>query len=272
MLTEINSFNMNFSDEGDGPPVLLIHGFPLCNKMWAMQANALAKAGFRVIAPDLRGFGRSTAGDVPFSMDFFADDIVSLMNHLGIEKAVIGGMSMGGYILLSLLDRYMDRLSAAVFIVTRSAADNEAEKERRTALANAVISGQSNVVAEAFEAVLFGPQVKSDTPELICQVRQWMDMATTEALLGGLTGMRDRLNYQPKLSQFNIPALVIGGEQDICISPEFSKETAAALPDSQIHILDGAGHMANMEAPDRFNDCLISFLTDPPLFAKLQEA
>ena len=197
-------------------------------------------------------------------MDLFADDIVSLMDHLEIEKAVIGGMSMGGYILLSLLDRYIDRISAAVFIVTRSAADDGPGKERRTALAEAVISGQASVVSEAFEKVLFGPQVKTAKPELISEVRSWMDMASTEALVGGLTGMRDRRDYEPELGRFNIPALVIGGEKDICISPEFSKATAAGLPDSRLEILDDIGHMANMEAPDRFNDCLLSFLSKLP--------
>jgi pimeloyl-ACP methyl ester carboxylesterase len=260
MISKINGFQMNFSDEGGGSPVLLIHGFPLCRKMWSPQLEALTKAGYRVITPDLRGFGGSNAGDTAFSMDLFADDVVALMDHLGIEKAAIGGMSMGGYILLSLLDRYIERLSAAIFIVTRSAADDGPGKERRTALANAVVSGNPSVLAEAFESVLFGPDVKEDKPELIYQVRQWMDMTCPEALVGGLTGMRDRRDYRAELGRFNIPALVIGGEKDICISPDFSKEIAAGLPDSRLHIMEGLGHVANMEAPDRFNDCLLSFL------------
>ncbi|MBE9536030.1 MAG: alpha/beta fold hydrolase [Proteobacteria bacterium] len=268
MISEINGFKMHFTDEGDGSPVLLIHGFPLCNKMWSPQIKALTRAGFRVIAPDLRGFGGSDAGYAPFSIDLLSDDIIALMDHLEIEKAVIGGMSMGGYILLNLLDRYMDRISAAVFIVTRSAADDGPGKERRTALADAAMSGRQSVVAEAFESVLFGPHVKEDNPKLICKVRQWMDMTSPEALSEGLRGMRDRPDYRPDLGRFNIPALVIGGEKDICISPEFSKDIAAGLPDSRLHIMEGVGHMANMEAPDRFNDCLLSFLSDSPPLAK----
>jgi len=268
MISEINGFTMNFTDEGDGPPVLLMHGFPLCSKMWSPQLKALTRGGFRVITPDLRGFGGSNAGDAPFSMDLLADDIVALMDHLEIEKAVIGGMSMGGYILLSLLDRYIERISAAIFIVTRSTADDGPGKKRRTAMADAVVSGRPSVVAEAFEPILFGPHVKTDKPELISEVRRWMDMASPEALAGGLTGMRDRRGYLPELGRFHVPALVIGGEKDICIPPEFSKDIAAGLPDSRLNIMDGVGHMANMEAPDKFNDCLLSFLSALPSFAK----
>jgi len=262
MISEINGFKMSFADEGAGPPVLLIHGFPLCSKMWSPQTKALTMAGFRLITPDLRGFGESEAGDFPFGMDLFADDIIALMDHLEVEKAVVGGMSMGGYILLSLLDRYMDRISAAVFIVTRGNADDRQGKERRTVLADAVVSGRPYAVAEAFESVLFGPRVRTDRPELVSEVRRWMDMASPEALAGGLTGMRDRRNYLPELGRFNLPALVIGGEKDICLSPDFSRDIAAGLPDSRLHIMDGVGHMANMEAPERFNDLILSFLRE----------
>lgn len=267
MTSEINGFQMNYIDEGEGPAVLLIHGFPLCSSMWLPQIKVLNEKGFRAIAPDLRGFGSSSAGHVKFSIDLLADDIIALMDHLEIEKAVIGGMSMGGYILLSLMDRYIDRISAAAFIVTRSASDDKPGKERRTALADAVIAGKAYVVAKAFEKVLFGPLIKKNKPELVHQVRQWMNMASTEALIGGLTAMRDRRDYQAELFRFNIPALVLGGGKDICISPEFSKNIAEGLPNSHLKILDGLGHMANIESPELFNNCLISFLKELDSFA-----
>ena len=125
MRTVINGITMAYDDHGSGPAVVLIHGFPLCRRMWHPQIQALTNAGFRVIAPDLRGFGESDAPDGPYSMELFADDIVELLDHLGIDEAVVGGMSMGGYVLLNLLERHRQRLRGAVFITTHATADDD---------------------------------------------------------------------------------------------------------------------------------------------------
>jgi alpha/beta hydrolase fold len=118
MKAEINGCILAYGDRGNGLPLVLIHGFPLCRKMWRPQAEALDRAGCRVITPDLRGFGESGLSSGTVSMDDYADDIVALMDHLGIDKAVVGGMSMGGYVLLNLLERYPERVAASVFIVS----------------------------------------------------------------------------------------------------------------------------------------------------------
>ena len=135
MKADINGMSLAYSDRGKGLPLVLIHGFPLCRKMWRPQAEALARAGCRVITPDLRGFGESRLTSDTVSMDIYADDIVALLDHLGIDKAVVGGMSMGGYILLNLLERYPDRVAAPLFIATKAGGDDDAGKARRTALA-----------------------------------------------------------------------------------------------------------------------------------------
>ncbi len=131
MKALINGITIGYDDNGSGPAVCLIHGFPLDRRMWRPQVMTLASAGYRVITPDLRGFGESDATEGPYTMDLYADDLVKLLDHLGIGRAVVGGMSMGGYVLLNLLERHPDRLAAACFIVTRSGADDEAGKERR---------------------------------------------------------------------------------------------------------------------------------------------
>ena len=121
----INGINLAYEDAGSGPAIILIHGFPLCRKMWRPQWYKLPLSGYRVNAPDLRGFGESDAPDGPYSMELYADDLVGLMDHLEIEKAVIGGMSMGGYVLFNLLERYPERVRGAMFITTRANADDE---------------------------------------------------------------------------------------------------------------------------------------------------
>ena len=99
MSVEINGIRLAYDDLGNGPAVMLIHGYPLCRRMWRPQVEALVAAGFRVIVPDLRGFGESEAGNEPGSTDRLADDLVALLDHLKIDRATVGGMSMGGYVL-----------------------------------------------------------------------------------------------------------------------------------------------------------------------------
>lgn len=260
MFAEINNFKMAYDDRGEGPPVILIHGFPLCRAMWRAQVEALVRAGYRVITPDLRGFGESEATPAGYDMQQLADDTAALMDHLGIKSAVVGGMSMGGYVLHALLDRRLEKVSAAIFIVTRSVDDTPEGKDVRTELARAAEEGHPEAPAEAFGPILFaGPTYEKD-PGLVQTVRSWMLNTAPEALAGALIGMRDRKNYLPELSRFDRPALVIGAEFDSCIPPSHAEATARGLPNARLVIIPEAGHMVNMEKPATFNDALLGFL------------
>lgn len=256
----VNGVRLACEEQGCGPAVLLIHGFPLCRRMWRPQVEALAAAGFRVITPDLRGFGDSEAPEGPYFMDLFADDLAALLDRLGIEQAVIGGMSMGGYVLLNLLERHRDRLSAALFLVTRAAADDAQGKARRTELAEAVRAGRPGVVAEAFEAVLFAEETWRGRPELAEEVRAWMKATDPNGLAGGLLAMRDRRDYTESLASFDLPALVVGAELDRAVPPQHARLLAERLPRASFRLIPGAGHMANLEQPVEFNAGLLEFL------------
>lgn len=262
MKADINGITLAYSDRGNGLPLVLIHGFPLCRKMWQPQSEALAKAGCRVITPDLRGFGESglTAGTV--SMDNYADDIVALMDHLGIDKAVVGGMSMGGYVLLNLLERYPERIAAPIFIVTKAGADDEAGKARRTALAEACRIEGIMPVEEAFRGILFAPETHSDKPELVDDVISWVCTTEPGAAEAGLIAMRERKDYVAQLGSISQPALVIGADQDQAIPLENSRLIAAGIPDAALCILHGGGHMVNLEQPVGFNEAILEFLAE----------
>ncbi len=260
MKTPLSDIRLAYDACGDGPPVVLIHGFPLCRKMWRPQLAPLAKAGFRVIVPDLRGFGESGAPDGPYSMSVFADDIVALLDALQIETAVVGGMSMGGYVLLNLLERHPGRVRAAMFLTTRAAADDEAGKARRTALAHAVQEQGPHVVTSAFEQILFAPGVAESRPELVNEVRAWMEATAPRGLEGGLLAMRDRKDFTPDLPLLDVPSLVVGAELDRTMSVDLSRAIARDLPRATLCIVPEAGHMANLEQPEAYNRCLIDFL------------
>jgi pimeloyl-ACP methyl ester carboxylesterase len=260
MKADINGVTLAYSDRGKGLPLVLIHGFPLCRKMWLPQAEVLAKAGCRVITPDLRGFGESGLISGTASMDIYADDIVALMDHLGIDKAVVGGMSMGGYVLLNLLERYPDRVAAPVFIVTKAGGDDDAGKARRTALAEACRVQGILPVVEAFRNLLFAPETLRDNPELVDEVFGWINATDPRGAAAGLIAMRERKDCVAMLGSISQPALVIGADLDQAAPVENSRIIAAGLPDVELCILHGGGHMVNLEQPAGFNEAILEFL------------
>ena len=260
MVKSVNSGRLSYDDQGSGPAVILLHGYPLCRAMWQPQVKALSAAGYRVIAPDLRGFGNSPLVQDSVSMDTYADDVIALMDDLGLGRAVVVGMSMGGYVLFNLLERYPQRLAGAVFSVTRAAADDAAGKLRRSALAQEVAEGRPQAVVDAFKEILFSPQTLADQPELVEQVRGWLEATAPAGLIGGLLAMRDRRDALALLASIEVPALVIGAELDRAVPAEHARAIAAGIPGAHLTILPGVGHMANLEAPDAFNGLLLEFL------------
>ena len=260
MKASLNGVSLYYEDEGAGAPLLLIHGFPLSSKIWRQQIAGL-KANFRVIAPDLRGFGQSEAPSAGYSMDVYADDIVALMDHLGLARAVVCGMSMGGYVLLNLLDRYPERVKGACFMVTRCGADDEAGKARRFALAEEVMTSGVNVTADLFSRILFAPGTAANCPELVAEVAGLMNGMKKEGIAGGLLSMRERPDYCSRLAWFGVPSLVIGGAEDQAIPVEESRIIAARLPSASLRIIPEAGHMVMMEQPEAVNSVLKSFLS-----------
>lgn len=264
MKVKINDIDMAYDELGAGPAVLLIHGFPLNRQMWQPQLSPLAQAGYRVIAPDLRGFGESDAPATGYSMDGFADDLIALLDALQIERAVVGGMSMGGYVLLNLLERYPERVSAACFITTKSSADDEAGRARRSAMAAEAERLGANPIIKIFAELLFCSDTMHENPELIARVTSWMRGTEPKGLAGGLQAIRDRKDYNPLLPGFRQPSLVISGAEDRAASPDAVQLFTAGLPNCQSTIIENAGHMANLERPDRFNAALLQFLNGLP--------
>jgi len=248
-----------FDEAGQGPAVVLLHGFPLSRRMWRPQVEALAAAGYRVIAPDLPGFGESPLAG-PASMDLYADAVVGLLDRLGLEQAVIGGMSMGGYVLCNLLDRHPQRASAAMFLVTRAAADDDEARARRTALAESARAGDLAPIADAFENILFAPGFAGQRPELVAQVRSWMLATPPEGVAGGLLAMRDRRDMVDRLGDFDLPALVVGAELDLAVPLGHVQLLAERLPRARLEVMAQAGHMANLEQPELFSSLLCDFL------------
>lgn len=260
MKASINGFEMAFEDAGSGPSVVLLHGFALNRQMWRKQVGPLVGSGFRVITPDLRGFGESGAPVGSYTMSDFADDTIGLLDYLGVGRAVVCGMSLGGYILFELLSRYPARLAGACFVVSQARGDSCLEGGRRVDAAQLLENGRTRLAMDGLAPLYFAPENLEGQPALLSEVRHWLAANSPAVLAEVLMGMRVREDYTQKITSFTLPTLVVGAASDQIVSPEQSKNLANSLPHCVCQILPNSGHLVNMERPAEFNGCLVSFL------------
>jgi len=252
-------------DRGAGAPVLLIHGFPLDHTMWDAQIDALANTA-RVIAPDLRGFGESPRGDVDsnqgISMEQFADDLVALLDAIGItEPIVLVGMSMGGYIAWQFIGRYPERVRALVQLDTRAIADDEETRAGRLKMAHNVAEWGSGRVAEMMGPRLFSPRAFETKPGLVAAVRRVVEATSPATIAAAQRGMASRPDVTGMLSSISVRTLVIVGDQDVISPPAEMEAIAQAIPNSEFVVIPNSGHMTTMEQPEIVNEALREFIT-----------
>lgn len=259
MNARINGINLAYTDRGSGMPLVFLHAFPLNRSMWEPQVKALATR-YRVIAPDLRGHGESDAPLWRYTMDQFAGDVVGLLDHLSLARAVFIGLSMGGYILLALQRKYPERLQALVLADTRAQADTEEGRLNRFALAQVAYREGAGAVAEAMLPRLLSPASLQGRPDLVGQVRAIITSNQVSGIAGDLMAMADRPDSVPILKQIACPTLVIVGEADQATPPTDARLMAEAIPGARLGIILQAGHLANLEQPEAFNRAVISFL------------
>lgn len=248
---------LHFRDEGQGLPVLLLHAFPLRGEMFAEQLGALS-AKYRFIVPDLRGFGQSELGAVrETTMTLLAQDALALLDHLGVDSAVAGGVSMGGYAAMAALQLDPSRVRALVLADTQMGADDEAGRARRAALAEQVEATGMKAVKDALLPKLLA---QPPAPEPERRVIDWMLSNPPAGTAAALRGMAVRADSRDILARFAGPALLIAGERDEVTPRKRADELAAVMGNAQVVEIPGAGHLANLDAPDAFNRALDSFL------------
>jgi pimeloyl-ACP methyl ester carboxylesterase len=251
-----NGVAIAYDDVGVGLPVVYLHGFPHNRTLWASQLSALA-VPTRAIVCDLRGFGESD-GAVN-SVDEYADDVAGLMAALAIPKAVIAGLSMGGYVALAMWRRYPALVRALVLVDTRAGADDEAGRRKRTAQIALVRQNGSEALADVVAPGMLGKTTRAERPEIVQRVRAMLGRAAVPASVGALTAMRDRPDSTPTLATITVPTLVIVGEQDVLTPVADARAMHAGIQTSRIEIIAGAGHLSNIERPAAFNHVLSEF-------------
>jgi pimeloyl-ACP methyl ester carboxylesterase len=250
-----------YTDEGPGPVVVLLHGFPISRVMWEPQVSGIGSI-YRIIAPDLRGHGDSPAPEGIFTMDEMADDVIELLDTLHLdEPVVVGGLSMGGYVALSLVARYPHRVGALMLMDTRAGADTPEAAQKREESAQAVIAaGNPGPVIEAMIPRLFTKKTLDLHPERVEPVRAAMEKNTPRGIAGALRGMAIRPDRRGDLAAITVPTLVLVGDEDVITPPAEAQAMADAIKNASLAVIPDAGHLAPYEEPAAANAVIFRFL------------
>jgi 3-oxoadipate enol-lactonase len=260
LVLEHRLMSVRYEDVGKGLPVVLLHAFPLDRAMWEPQLAPIAAAGFRVLAPDLPEFGETTPGSEVFTIERSADVIADLLEEIGIEKAVVGGLSMGGYIALAFARRHPDRLIGLILADTKAAPDDADAKANRDRLIADVKAGGASTAAEALLPKLFSPTTRDQKPEVIEQAQSLILRQRGAAIIAALYALRDRPDAVPGLESVSVPTLVLVGEHDAVTPPPVAEQLVGSIRGAELVSIPNAGHLSNLENPEAFNLAVITFL------------
>ncbi|MFI8946438.1 alpha/beta fold hydrolase [Streptomyces sp. NPDC053750] len=260
--TTVRGATIDYDDSGPstGLPVLLLHGHPFNRTLWAPQVAALTAAGHRVVTPDLRGYGRSTVTPGKVLLADFADDLAALLDHLDIERAVVGGVSMGGQIAMEVQLRHPGRVRALVLSDTSAPAETAEGKEFRNRLADRLLAeGMDGYAHEVIDKMLAAYNVAA-MPDVAARVLEMMCATDPRGAAAALRGRAERPDYRDVLAAVGAPVLVVVGADDVYTPVAQAESLHRLVPHSTLAVIEKAGHLPGVEQPERFNAVLLEFL------------
>lgn len=249
-----------YDDVGTGLPVVLLHAFPFDREMWGPQHGPLSFLDTRVLAPDFPGFGHSTAGTEPFTIEGAADVVADFLTALHIDRAVIGGLSMGGYVAMAFARKYPERVAALILADTRPAPDDTPARENRDKAIATVKADGAEKFAEGMIPKLLSESTLANQPHVVEFVRKVATRQSAPAVIAALEALRDRPDAAPGLAGVTQPTLVLVGEFDAVTPPLAAARLAAHVAGSELSHVPEAGHLSNVENPDAFNAAVTKFL------------
>lgn len=256
----VNQFPLSYDDLGEGKiPMIFLHGFPFDKSMWQGQLEFL-KTDYRVIACDIRGFGKSTDEVTSLRIDLFSEDLIAFMNSLHIEKAIICGLSMGGFIALNAIQKFPDRFAALILCDTQCIADTAEVKAKRYKIIEDIAANGVTDFNEGFIKSVFHTDSFSNKKELVESLRKVVFANSPHIISIGLTALAERTETCAALSSITVPTLIICGRVDAVTPLAQSESMHAAIKGSVLKVIDDAGHVSNLEQPQLFNKYLLDFL------------
>lgn len=256
----INGIELCYRDAGHGPPLVFLHAFPLNQSMWNGQFDRFSM-DHRVVTFDWRGFGQSSLGPEPSTLDSFASDLAGLLDHLEIEKAVICGLSMGGYATFAFLRAHAHRLAGLILADTRSTPDTEQARQARIETAARVRRDGPASLLPGMTEKLLGKTTLAGRPDIVERINAIIRSGNSEGIAQALLAMAARPDSSDLLAGIACPTLFICGEEDTLTPTDESERMSRAVPGSRLEIIRNAGHLPNIEKNDVFNDTVSRFLT-----------
>ncbi|SRR6266487_1818799 len=261
MKVPINNANLAYDDHGIGIPVLFLHAFPLNREMWRGELTALLEdERYRLVALDWRGFGESDITAPITTMELLADDVAGLIDLLGIQRAVLCGLSMGGYVSFAFLRKYPQRVAGLILADTRPGADSPEAQANRENVAQIAEKQGSAAIADLQVPRLISEYTRQHHPEVEIRTRQMIDAATPQGIAAASRGMAQRADSTGLLPGITFPTLVIVGEQDSLTPPDVAQDYASKIPGAQFAVIPHAGHLSNLEQPELFLQVFRGFL------------
>lgn len=239
---------------GQGLPFLFAHGFPFDHTMWTAAAERLSD-DFRVILPDLRGFGKSAldafSSNGTTEMADFADDLAALLDEMGIERTVFCGLSMGGYIAMAFAEKYPQKFAGLILCDTKTAADTQEAAAGRRKLAETVFETGTEPLLNGIPN-LISEYTLENKPEKVAFLREMILRQPVDGIAAAALGMANRPDTTENLAKIPLPTLVIGGEDDRLSPPASMGKIAEFLPNGTHFAVENAGHLLPLERPDAF--------------------
>lgn len=257
MKTTINGIQIAYTDEGQGTPLLFVHGFPLSRGAWQKQVEQFRER-YRVIAPDLRGHGESEATQGAISMENYARDLQALLDQLKTGPVILIGHSMGGYIAFAFARMFPQSLRGLVLVATRAVGDSPEAAAGRKATAEKVRKEGINALIDSMVPKMLSS--KNQDPEVAEKVRSLMSSSKPEGVAGALLGISQRPDSTPDLGKLSIPTLLMSGDDDGLIPHAESEKMSKSISGSKLEIIQGAGHLVAFEKPQEFNHRLEAWL------------
>jgi pimeloyl-ACP methyl ester carboxylesterase len=262
VIASIDTGLVGFDDEGPRGPdaLLLIHGHPFNRSMWKPQLSVVAAMGWRVIAPDLRGYGESATGTGVAAFEDFAKDLLRLLDALSIDRFVVGGLSMGGQIAMDVCRQVPERVRGLLLAATFPQKESEEGKLRRSAMADRLLrEGMAGYAAEVLPKMV-GATCLRERPEIGQAVLGMMQATDPRGAAAALRARAQRPPYEDVLARFVRPSTVVVGDEDAFTSRADADQMSSLLKDCELCWLNGVGHMPNLERPDDFNAVLARLL------------
>lgn len=261
MKVIVNDILLNHIESGHphGLPIVFIHGFPFNHSMWEPQLTSLPST-LRLIAYDIRGFGKSDLGNGEKTIDKHADDLVGLLDDLTIDQAIVCGLSMGGYIALRAIEKYPARFKGLVLCDTKSESDNEEGRKKRMDSIKVIEDQGTITFSQNFLKNVLGASTYQNNPQLVRNLQNRILENNQEGIVAAQYAMADRTDTTSSLKKIKVPTLILVGEEDGVTPVKAAQSIREKIPNSQLEIIPKAGHLSNLENPKFFNEKLILFL------------